>query len=249
MRKLLLLIPILLLFCPEARATWTPTQVQGNSTTCSSGGCAVTVTSTGAGHLLVAGLLSPNTGATITAVTAGACVATWTHVPNSTMSNAATGSGDMYYCLNSTSGQTSINISTSASCGSSCVGVIWEAASSLGSIAVDTGAVPSQNATDTACTSCAGVGLTLGGNNDFIAVMSSGSQNCTGLTGSGFTNDLGNPQGDGIGHGITSGSVTAPATWTMASSATLILNAAAFQEGAAATPTCQSINLLGVGCK
>jgi len=190
------------------------------------------VTSTGAGHLLVAGVLSSAVSTTITSVTAAACTSTWTHAPNTAASGTGDGSADLFYCLNSASGQTSISITASGTC-PGCVGVIWEASSSLGSIAVDSGATPSGNKTDTTCTSCAGVSLTLSGNNDFIAAVSANGGTGTGVTGTGWTNDLANPTGDGVAHGITSGSQTAPATWTQ-SSATLVSNAAAFQESSGA---------------
>jgi hypothetical protein len=121
---------------------------------------------------------------------------------------------------------------TNACAAASCAGIIWEASSSLGNIAVDAGATPSSNRSDAACTSCTGVALTLSGNNDFIAATAPCGDTCTGLTGTGWTNDLSNPGSDGVGHGITSGSQNAPATWTQSSSATLVCSAAAFQETA-----------------
>lgn len=244
----LLLLSILALIPASARATWTLTQVT-NATGCSSP-CVVTVTSTGAGHLLVAGILDVNTNTVITAVTAGACSATWTHAPNTAIGAGGDGSVDLYYCLNSTSGITSISI-TAGICGGSCIGVIWEASSSLGSIALDTGATPSGNQNDTVnCTSCSGTSLTLSGNNNFVVGLAACGGSCSGLTGTGWTNDLSNPSGDGVGHGITSGSQTAPTTWTQGPTNTLICNAAAFQESSGAvTPKCNPISLLGVGCK
>jgi hypothetical protein len=54
-------------------------------------------------------------------------------------------------------------------------------------MALDTGAVPAQKASDATCTACAGVPLTLSGNADFIVVMSGGGGSVSGLTGTGFT--------------------------------------------------------------
>lgn len=194
----------------------------------------MTVTSTAAGNLLVAGLLSSGNAVTISSVTAGACTSTWTHAPNTATSSAANGSADLYYCTNSASGQTSITITGSGTIG---VGVIWEAHSTAGSIAIDSGSTPSSSNAPVSCTSCNGTSLTLSGNNDFIAALATCGQTCSGLTGTGWTNDLSNPTGDGVAHGITSGSQTAPATWTQAPSGGMNVNAAAFQEaGGAPTP-------------
>jgi hypothetical protein len=111
---------------------------------------------------------------------------------------------------------------------------VWEATPSLGVFALDTGANPANKISDTTCTSCTGVGLTLSGNADFIAVMSGGSGGVTGLTGTGFTYEFGTAFGDGYGTGLTTGSLTAPTTWT-ASSGTQGAYAIAFQETSAAT--------------
>jgi hypothetical protein len=223
--------------------TWTLSQVKDN-TTGSGTTVAVTVVSTGSGHLLVAGLLDGTTGDTISAVTAAACTGSWTHATNTVVSLTGAGSADLYYCLNSASGQTSITI-THTSC-TICVGVIWEAASTLGNIAVDAGATPSGNHTDSACTSCAGVALTLSGNNDFIAALAVCGATCSGVTGTGWTNDLSNPTGDGVAHGITSGSQTAPTTWT-GTSGIIGSNAAAFQETASGGACTPELAILGVG--
>jgi hypothetical protein len=57
---------------------------------------------------------------------------------------------------------------------------------------------------------------------------------CTAVTGTGWTFDTG-VSGQGFAHGITSGSQTAPATWTQTSGA-IKCNAAAFQEASGAAP-------------
>jgi hypothetical protein len=245
-RTIYRLILCLALLCSPAWATWTLTQVK-DKTACSGTTCAVTVTSTGAGHLLIAGFSDSTSHVqTISSVTAGACAGSWVHCPNCAINATGDGSIDFSYCTNSASGITSITITTSLTMGTG-IGVIWEASSSLGTIAIDSGAAPSGTKTDTTCTSCAGVSLTLSGNNDFIAALSANGGAGTGLTGTGWTNDLANPSGDGVAHGITSGSQTAPATWTQ-SSGTLLGNAIAFQEtsggGATCTPT---MALMGVG--
>jgi hypothetical protein len=241
------LILCIALLCSPAWATWTLTQVKATSTCSTVTTCAVTVTSTGAGHLLVAGVITP--GATtdaITTLTSGACAVSWVHCANCSLAASGDGGVDMSYCLNSASGTTSITITVTSAPAANWIAVIWEASSSLGNIAKDSGATPSGTKSDTTCTSCAGVSLTLSGNNNFIAALGAAGATATGVTGTGWTNDLSNPSGDGIAHGITSGSQTAPATWTQAS-ATFVANALAFQESAGGVACTPTMTLMGVG--
>ena len=220
---------IILLLASPCWATWTLVQVKSNTSSTGSSG-AVTVSSTGSNNLLVAGLIS-GANVSISSVSAAACSSAWTHSANTSNFLSGNGSVDLYYCLSSASGQTSITVTASGSAGAGSVWVIWEASSTLGAIAVDSGSTPSQHISDASCSSCAGVALSLSGNNDFIAAVATCGNSCTGVTGAGFTNDLANPNGDAVAHGIlnTSGAVTAPATFTQPS-ATLAAAAAAFQE-------------------
>jgi hypothetical protein len=238
MIRLSWLIPILL--CVQSWATWTSIQTPATNIDngCSGTTCTVTVASTGSGHLLIAGVtVNSNTGITISSVTAGACNSAWTHAPNTAVSFAGNGSSDIYYCTNSVSGQTSIVITVSGTGWTGGGGAgIWEASSSNGSIAIDSGANPSNNVTDASCTACAGVSLTLGGNNDYFAAISiCGGGGCSGVTGTGWAFDT-SVSGQGWSHGISSGSQTAPATWTQGSAGAVHANAAAFQESAGAVP-------------
>lgn len=220
---------IIVLLASPCWATWTLVQVKSNTTSTGSSG-AVTVSSTGSSNLLVAGLIS-GANISISSVSAAACSSTWTHAANT--NNFVTGSGsvDLYYCLSSASGQTSITITASGSAGAGSVWAIWEVSSTLGSIAVDSGTTASQHVSDGTCSACAGVALNLSGNSDFIAAIASCGNTCSGVTGAGFSNDLSNPSGDVVAHATlsTSGAVTAPATFTQPSS-TLTGAAAAFQE-------------------
>lgn len=216
--------------------TWTLQQVKDN-TSCSSP-CAVTVASTGSGNLLVAGLISGTTAQTITAVTAGACSGSWVISASTAFSTTGVGSGEMAYCLSSISGQTSISITFSSGAAGS-MGLIWEASSSTGGIALDTGATPAGNNAVVSCTACAGPSLSLSASNKFIAVSAACAGTCSNLTGTGFVNDLSNPNTDGVGHGIniaTSGTLVSPTSWTM-TNANLDDNAIAFKEAAAGGTT------------
>lgn len=230
MKALLLIVALSM----PSWATWTLTQVASNNACTNITTCAVTVTSTGAGHLLVFGLIATVASTTISSVTSGACSVAWAH-PAGT-NGTGTGSVDLFYCTNSVTAQTSITVTANQAMGNNSIAVVWEANSTLGSIAIDSGATPAGLSPTATCTACAGKALTLSGNNNFIAGVANCGGTCSAVTGTGFTNDLTNPLGDGVMHGITSGSVTAPATWTQ-TSGVMLANAAAFTEasgGAAA---------------
>ena len=223
---------LLLLLCwcgcvaPQAHA-WTLTQVKHIAAGCTASPCVVTLASTGANHLLVVGLTSNSATAALGAPPAAACAVSWVHGPNAP-NTAAGNADDAYYCLQSNSGITSFSQPVTGTLNTTDI-CVWEAALSLTAMALDTGAVPAQQASDATCTACAGVPLTLSGNADFIVVMSSGGGGVSNLTGTGFTLDFTTSFGDGFGHGLTTGSLTAPATWT-ASSGTQAPYAIAFQE-------------------
>jgi hypothetical protein len=187
----------------------------------------VTLASTGANHLLVVGLTSNSATAALGAPPAAACAVSWVHGPNAP-NTAAGNADDAYYCLQSNSGITSFSQPVTGTLNTTDI-CVWEAALSLTAMALDTGAVPAQQASDATCTACAGVPLTLSGNTDFIVVMSGGGGAVSNLTGTGFTLDFTTSFGDGFGHGLTTGSLNAPATW-ITSSGTQAPYAIAFQE-------------------
>lgn len=231
MRRLLQFTLLLaaLAWCPQARAWGALSQVK-DATACSSP-CTVTLTSTGLHNALWAAILNTaSNGTVITAVTAADCNVAWVILANTAASVAGEGSWELAYCLDSASGKTTAAI-TAGNCSGACIGVIWEAPSTNGSIALDSGATPSGTHHDTTCSSCAGTALTLGGNNDFSVAIAGASGNVTGLTGTSWVNDLTNPGGFGVAHAFTSASMTAPATWTQASG-TLDCSAGALQEAA-----------------
>lgn len=218
-----------LAWCVPIHATWTHTQVKSNNACNSGTTCAVTVTSTGAGHLGVAGLIH-GTSRTISSVDSTTCNTTWTHAPNANLFVTGAGAVDLYYCTNLVGSKTTITITASGTLASG-TGVFWEAASGLGTIAINSGATPSGNKNDAACTSCAGVGLTLSANNAYTVSLAIGGQPLSGLTGTSWVNDLANPNGNGAGHAPnTTGNMTAPTTWTQSSSAVAAVDAASFEE-------------------
>jgi hypothetical protein len=205
---------------------WTKIQVAHIAAGCTVSPCVVTLASTGANHALIMATLS-NAASTTGAPPAGACNVAWIHGPNA----PAAGSGntlDAYYCPQSVSGVTSFSQPITSFTGGTVDVIVWEAAPPLPTIAIDSGANPANKVADATCTSCAGVPLTLSGNANFIIVLSGGTANVSGLTGTGFTYDGGSNFGDSFGSGITTGSLTAPATWT-ATSGTLEAYALALQ--------------------
>lgn len=230
MRKLIVFSVALFVLASDAHA-WTKTQVK-QSGSCTASPCIVALTSTGANHLLSVGMLADNNAPSLGAPPAGACSLSWVHGPNTPVLGGGNLVIDAYYCLKSNSGITSFSQPVTAIGGTVDV-CVWEATLSLTAMALDSGATPAQKITDTTCTACSGVPLTLSGNADFIMVMAGGGGAVSALTGTGFTLDFTTAFSTayGFGSGLTTGSVTAPATWTTASGATLAY-AIAFQETA-----------------
>jgi hypothetical protein len=224
--RIKLCIVILLCCCAQAHA-WTKTQVV-HFADCTVSPCTGTLSSTGSGHLLVDVFADNSTSGTMGAPPAAACNIAWVHGSNG-VPFVNTDVVDLYYCLNSASGVTAFSQPVVPSGGTVSI-TVYEATQTASTIiAKDSGATPAGTVSDTTCTNCAGVPLTLSGNNNFIVVMSEGTGTITALTGAGFTFDVETSFGDGIGSGITTGSLTAPTTWT-STSGTLGAYAIAFQE-------------------
>jgi hypothetical protein len=219
---------LFLAFIPEARA-WTQTQVQHIAAGCTVSPCVVSLSATGANHLLVVGFEDNAFTDVMGAPPSGACALPWVHAPNAPAAYAPAGDlNDIYYCLQSNSGITSFSQPVTTFTGTADV-IVWEAISTLPRFALDSGANPGNKVANASCTSCSGVPLTLSGNSDFIVVMSGGAGAVSGLTGAGFTYDGTTSFGDGFGHSMTVGSLTAPTTW-IASAGLNGAYAVAFQE-------------------
>lgn len=231
MRSLLLAIA-LLCSCP-AFAQWSlDASYPADNVACSATTCAVTIPSTTAHHILVAGMLFANSGVTISSITAGVCNVAWVKPTSVAVSASGKGGLDFMWCSDAVGGQTTLTITSSGTTGTS-TGYAYSFAKTLATAAINSGATPSGSATPAACTSCAGISLTLSSNNSFCIASAAGSNNITGLTGTGWVNDLGDPINDGIAHLLnnTTTSITAPTTWThSASGSGIIDNAACFQE-------------------
>lgn len=153
--------------------------------TCSSSSttCAVTVSSTAAGNLLVVGYegVSANSTTDLSSVSGGG---TYVHCSNCYSKDLSSGNGDvsdMGYVLSATGGVTSITCNLFASIGHGWFCFAVEYHRSSGSWAFDTGGANSHTA---ACTACAGVTLT-GGSNDTIVQIASPSGTPSSITPSG----------------------------------------------------------------
>lgn len=142
--------------------------VQHASNSCGGGAtCAVTVTSTTAGNLLVA-FGANNTGANNLVFSSMTGEGTWTHCSGGHVATLNAGSTTFYqvdcaYILSATGGTTSLTWTWSASAGKSTIEII-EVSRTSGSWALDVNGILG----DASCTTCASPTLTLSGSNDYI---------------------------------------------------------------------------------
>lgn len=218
------LLAILLCLCQPSWATWAVVNSAINAA-CTGTSCAITVTSTGAGHLLliIAGMTG-TAGSSISSVTSG-CTSAWIHCPNCNGLDTTAGGTDAYYCLNSAAGVTTITMTT-ASTGGFNSGAEVEFSSSIGNFYYDTSGNRDQS---TAGTSVAGVTLAPSGKNDVVIQAATCTSNTTAVTpippwGAPFVD----PNGNGVTGSTNTVSGVAP-TWTQASG-TDALMAIAFAE-------------------
>lgn len=227
----------LFLSCP-AWATWTVVQHK-ISTACSTVGttCAVTVTSTGSGHVIVIGMGVLDNTDQIVSVSGGG---TYTHPATCHAVDLLVKGTDCAYTLSSTSGTTSITVTRTAASGNNWTVAATELSFTNGPVSVDTGSPGTRDQTTTV-TNPAGVTLTLAGSNDAIYQIITGTSP-TAIS-SPYNTNSDFLSGEGFATAINTVSGTAP-TWTQSSSRAC-LSAIAFTESAAtSTPR---LTLLGVG--
>lgn len=213
------LIAIALCFCiTPSWATWT--FLHSANSTCGTGTCAITVTSTGSGNLLVATGGRGGSGAgSMTSPTNG-CSASWTHDANA-LNSGAPGFEDIWYCLNSASGVTSITLNTAATFDH---GTVSEYSTTSGPPLADV----CSNRTGATATSQPGVTLTLTGTNDVIVQGASCAATITAVSPLAYHAPFAVPNGNGVAGSTNTASGTAP-TWTEGSSNNN-LSACAFME-------------------
>lgn len=158
-----------------AWATWTLVQnVISSACTTNSSTCAVTVASTGSGHVIFIGLLGEIASMTISSVSGGGA---YTHPSACAASESGTNvrASDCAYTLASTSGTTSITVTRNSSTSSAWHICAAEVSFTASSVSVDTGnANGNTNTSTSASTSATGVTLSILGSNDVIFQILSG---------------------------------------------------------------------------
>jgi hypothetical protein len=228
MKKLLILLVLLFAALP-VEASWTLVQHPFNNA-CTSGTstCTVTMTqNTGSNNLLVfmyGGFSSAGTPQ-LSSINAGG---TFVHCSNCSAKDTNNNAVDAGYVLQSTSGVGSITVTMTAVGNSAGTWVMtaYEYSTTLGPPVFDA----SGSGADTACTSCAGQALTLGGANDAIGTVVSPNASCSTVT-SPYTNPNDTSTANAAG-AINTASGSAP-TFTCVSG-TAAVAAMAFKETAAA---------------
>ena len=216
---------LILSFAPSCWATWTTVQAPTAAACSAATACLSTVSSTGSSHLLTVTALSINSADAVSSCCSAGCASSWTQGPNITGGGPGghSGAAELWYCLNSASGATSIgptwldtNIHQTA---------VREFSSSTGSIALDTGSTPtctgqgtSQNPVQCSLTPSTHNDVYIIGNS-FANVLSACSQS--------FTCTF--PAGNGEGYKINQVSYAAT-TWTGNNNVDFVDVSAAFQE-------------------
>lgn len=204
-------------------ATWTTVQ-QAKGATLTATTCALTVASTGAGHVIVFKMTMAN-GNTLTGVSGGGTYTLCGATCEAT--GSVSGAVDMAYTLSSTSGTTTITGTASSSAsGATCYADEY---SSTTTFAFDT----SNKVLDACTTSCPSPALTLTGSNDVISSVSSCGGTCSG-TAAGYTLVFQNGDGSAVAINIASGVAF---NWTQTSSTALTSASLAIKEtGGLVTP-------------
>jgi hypothetical protein len=239
-----LLLLAIVLSPSRAHATWGFVQHKENAPCSSSSStCAVTVTSTGSGHVgVILGIAGSNsTTATISSVSGGG---TWTVPPSSGCSLGNSAPGGMVSCaytLSTAASATSITVTWGTSSPGSYVSVdFYEFSFTASSVALDK--VGTQAVT-TAAANLPGVTLTLTGTNDVIVQAGQFSASATACA-SPYNTNSAFPNGNAACYAINQSSGTA-VTYTNTSSSA-VFNAIAIKE-VSATSCKPSLALLGAG--
>lgn len=210
-----------------ASSTWSLVQFKWNDSngsgtgggTCSGSGstCAVTVSSIGAGHILLAfGLSSITSGNVLNSISGE----TSTHCANCSQFDGSIGSIDARYVLSAAGGETSITCTLNAAAGGYNGCGIVEYSYSGPSASFDVAG----SAVDSACTTaCAAQSLTLSGSNDAIVQIASPANALTTFSGAAYTNPKQFYSGVGIAGAINQSSGTSPGNWNQTGGAGTVL--------------------------
>ncbi len=182
MRKLFTFLVVIVLTSP-AWATFTcgtPASINACGTTTA---CAITVTSTNAGAFEIVGYGAAATSKTITSVTCApnGCTSgnAFVHCSSCAASIANGASSDLYYTLNSASGNTTITVNHTSSATSATGAFFMECTFTGTSIAVDSGTPNGNTVSNTTNTLRGGVPVTISGTNDVIVQLLAASTSIT----------------------------------------------------------------------
>lgn len=231
-----------LLFCSPLWATWTATQHKctGTASTdgCASSPCTLSgLSAVGAGHSLIAIMLDDTNNRTISSINGE----TWSTCTSCRINGSPSQSLDANFVASATGGETSFTMTLSSTGAFNFC--IYEAASSNGSVAKDTGG-SSGNCTNT-ITSAAPVScnLTVSGSNLWIAsgLIWGGS-----VTGSSNYTEMVGPNGNGAAEHVSTTSGTG-ATWTPTTANSGIAFSLALKEAAGGATVKCTISLMGAG--
>lgn len=201
----------------------------GSGCTTGQKACTVTVSAIGAGHLVFVfdfdGNSAVNALASVTS--SGGAGDTWTHCAGAhgcSFTTAGTGNTDGSYVLSAAGGETSItcNITNNSASYMAC-GVIEY--SSTTSVTFDT----SNGGTDSLCTTCAGVALTLAGTNDVIIQLALPGDSISAISNASYTDPKQFYDGAGLAGWKNTTTGTAP-NWTQGSTASVTVMAIAFKD-------------------
>lgn len=221
-----MLAGLILLTAAPAWASFTLVQHPLNAS-CSSGNatCSVTVSSTGAGHLIVA-IAGTNAGTAdpISSVSGGG---TYTNCSNCSIANSGSGTLDAAYTLNSTSGATSISVTMSSAPSAVWKVEILEYSFTNGPISLDASGSTSNT---TSTSSPPGQGLAVAGLNDVIVQAIKVGPNATAISGS-YTSPADFSGSYGWAGWVNTITGTAP-TWTSSASSQSAVLGIAFTESA-----------------
>lgn len=208
-----------------ATGTWTLIQHPNNKTCATGTTCALAVSSTGTGHVIMAGALASNNASHISGVTGGG---TYTVCAACTEGSATGGSTpSVAYALSSTSGTTTLNFTLDASTGS---WTVWarEYSFTCSSASLDVGGFRKE-ASSTATP--AGVTLSPAGASDVIMQQAISSATSVVSTISAAYSDLDAnlENGSGVANLLNTTNGTAP-TWTAGTATTWKLSALAIKQ-------------------
>lgn len=206
---------------------------------------AVTVTSTGSGNLLVLGSATPFNSVTVSSISGG-CSGSWTQATGAAGSDSWFGSEtDVWYCLSSSSGATTVTITYSGSSDNK-TGIVWEV-SGMTSPSLD----DADHVNDGTAATITGPTLTSTGSDMFAVGMTATASGVTEFPASGNAFSSGGARsGDWDASGIslattTSGSHTP--VWTTGATGHWSVSAAVFKSAGGGGAGAKGLMLLGVG--